>query len=87
MDSTQHQLPGRSKEPVPATTKPSHVFHESEAPHSTDGPSSNQPWQPRYDRRQSWSTEDYKHELQERMLNAEGHLDSGFSEKSEEHQK
>lgn len=37
-------------------------------------------WQPRFDRRQSWSNQDRKHYLQERLLNVEGSRERGFTE-------
>lgn len=37
-------------------------------------------WQPRLDRRQSWSNQDRKHYLQERLLNVEGSRERGFTE-------
>lgn len=37
-------------------------------------------WQPRFDRRSSWSNQDRKHELQGRLLNVEGSRERGFTE-------
>ena len=41
-------------------------------------------WQPRFDRRQSWSTQEYKHEMQKRMQTGGADEDkpgSGFTER------
>jgi hypothetical protein len=47
---------------------------------------SDQSWKPRFDRRQSWSQEDQKHLLQERLLeHAEIGRETGFTETGSSH--
>jgi hypothetical protein len=51
---------------------------ESSKPES---PASNRDdWKPTFDRRQSWSSQDQKHQLQERLLGSEQGKEMGFTE-------
>ncbi|KAJ5619486.1 hypothetical protein N7510_003470 [Penicillium lagena] len=48
---------------------------------SEDDQKQDQPWKPRPDRRQSWSVQDYKHELQDQMVRAQQQGEqTGFTE-------
>ncbi|KAJ5974398.1 hypothetical protein N7481_011608 [Penicillium waksmanii] len=95
MQSTSHQgsLPDRSRDHIVAETNPTpSQAHESTPDHSlrerndrvtaeAEAEAEAEPtWQPRFDRRQSWSTQDRKHQLQERLLNVEGSRERGFTE-------
>ncbi|KAJ6128221.1 hypothetical protein N7471_009438 [Penicillium samsonianum] len=42
--------------------------------------SSEKSWKPTFDRRQSWSNEDRKHQLQERLYGSEKGREMGFTE-------
>jgi hypothetical protein len=46
---------------------------------------SGQPWQPKVNRRQSWSQEDQKHQQQERLLDIEQGRETGFTETGLDH--
>ncbi|KAJ5238755.1 hypothetical protein N7468_003374 [Penicillium chermesinum] len=82
--ATPHSLPDRSREQTaPTTAVPFDVPRDSENPYSTKEPAAEPSWQPRLDRRQSWSDQDRKHELQERLLDMEAGRELGFSEKHE----
>ncbi|KAE8347132.1 hypothetical protein BDV24DRAFT_122885 [Aspergillus arachidicola] len=73
-------LPGNSTSSKPyindqeALPRTSDVDHDSQ--HSSEG------WKPRLDRRQSWSEEDRKHELQAWLLGVEEGRKTGFTESS-----
>ena len=62
----------------PATTNTSNDVHGTV--NSVQDTVSGQAWKPKFDRRQSWSDQDHKHELQERLLNVEEGRETGFSE-------
>lgn len=77
--SPQGSFPDRSREQrsLPLET----VSHESQEPQGgKDKNVSEQNWTPRFDRRQSWSAEDQKHQMQERFMQVEQGRESGFSE-------
>ncbi|KAJ5698369.1 hypothetical protein N7462_000374 [Penicillium macrosclerotiorum] len=80
MQPTSHQglFPDRTKDPVSTQTSSSSQPHESPDP-SPEAPSQ-QSWKPRFDRRQSWSNEDHKHQLQERLLDVKSGQQAGFTE-------
>lgn len=83
MQSTSHQgpLPDRTKEHPFAAEKPS-VGNDLAEINPHPKVASEQPWEPKFDRRQSWSQQDRKHELQERLLGVEKGREMGFSETS-----
>ena len=71
---------------LPATreTSPPTTYQSSEAGQRQSEPDQkqDQPWKPRVDRRQSWSTEDHKHELQEQWVRAQQKGEQmGFTER------
>ncbi|KAJ5134280.1 hypothetical protein N7448_000696 [Penicillium atrosanguineum] len=81
MQSTIHQgpFPDRSREQ--ATPPFETVSHENHEPQDVKEETvSEQNWTPRVDRRQSWSHEDQKHQMQERLMQVEQGRESGFSE-------
>ncbi|KAJ5739430.1 hypothetical protein N7533_012214 [Penicillium manginii] len=90
MQSTSHQgsLPDRSRDHTTTTEinpAPSQAHDSSDSHRKSDDRLEAQAdaeptWQPRFDRRQSWSTQDYKHQLQERLLNVEESRERGFTE-------
>ncbi|KAJ5099335.1 hypothetical protein N7532_006336 [Penicillium argentinense] len=86
METTAHQgsFPDRSEakdQPVSAGAVENTPFsNQSHDRQSSDGEDRESTWKPRFDRRQSWSNEDRKHQLQERLLNVEGSRERGFSE-------
>lgn len=86
MQSTTHQTsyPDRTREQGLSST-PVVSSEEPEISHSTQDPVSDQPWEPKFDRRQSWSHQDRKHELQERLLGVQEGTETGFSEEGHEH--
>ena len=47
-------------------------------PQDDSGPEKS--WKPTFDRRQSWSNQDRKHQLQERLLGVERGKETGFTE-------
>jgi hypothetical protein len=82
MQTNSHQgpFPDRSTE---QTTPPMQtVSDESHEPPSVNQEAvTEQTWVPRFDRRQSWSQEDRKHQMQERLMEeVEQGRESGFSE-------
>lgn len=81
MQSTSRQgpFPDRSRE---QTTAPlGTVSHESHEPKGVEEEAaSEQTWTPRFDRRQSWSQQDRKHLMQERLMEVQQGRESGFSE-------
>ena len=82
MQSTSFEgpFPNRSKEQaIPAEQMPQSRNEPKEANTDRDA-MSEQPWVPRLDRRQSWSHQDHKHQLQERLLDVEQGRETGFSE-------
>ncbi|CEJ62183.1 hypothetical protein PMG11_10691 [Penicillium brasilianum] len=85
MQSTiqQDSIPNRIREPPVSTTQPRDL--SSSESHQPPDPNpdavSDSSWKPRFDRRQSWSHEDQKHQLQERLLNVEQGRETGFTEK------
>jgi hypothetical protein len=95
MQSTSHQgsLPDRSRDhtvtaetnPTPSqahepTDHPLRERNDRVAAEAEDEAEAEPTWQPRFDRRQSWSMQDRKHQLQERLLNVEGSRERGFTE-------
>ncbi|KAJ5183138.1 hypothetical protein N7492_000754 [Penicillium capsulatum] len=82
MQSTSHHgtstVEDRTREPSfhAEKTSPGEDVNQRSA---SDG-ASEQPWQPRFDRRHSWSQEDRKHELQGRLLRVGQDRETGFSE-------
>ncbi|KAJ5407885.1 hypothetical protein N7509_001768 [Penicillium cosmopolitanum] len=93
MQSTSHQgsLPDRSRDhtvtteanPTPSQAHEStdHSLRERNDRVAAEAEAeAESTWQPRFDRRQSWSTQDRKHQLQERLLNVEGSRERGFTE-------
>lgn len=85
MQSTTHQssYPDRTREQG-VSSKPNISSEEPDASHSSHDPISDQPWEPKFDRRQSWSHQDRKHELQERLLGVQEGTEMGFSEEDHE---
>lgn len=51
-----------------------------EPPSANQEAVSEQTWVPRLDRRQSWSQQDQKHQMQEPLMEVEQGRESGFSE-------
>ncbi|KAJ5105058.1 hypothetical protein NUU61_002405 [Penicillium alfredii] len=49
-----------------------------------DNSSSEQTWIPTPNRRQSWSSQDHKHQLQDRLLDVEKGSETGFTETDSE---
>lgn len=47
---------------------------------SRDNSTPEKSWKPMIDRRQSWSNQDHKHQLQERLLRSEKGKELGFTE-------
>ncbi|KAJ5874576.1 uncharacterized protein N7529_003006 [Penicillium soppii] len=47
---------------------------------SQDNTGPEKSWKPTFDRRQSWSSQDHKHQLQERLLDSEKGKEMGFTE-------
>ncbi|KAJ5381162.1 uncharacterized protein N7496_003590 [Penicillium cataractarum] len=84
MQSTIQQNPiaDRARESAASTTQ-SRDLSSSES-HQLPDPNSDtvsdSSWKPRFDRRQSWSHEDQKHQLQERLLIVEQGWETGFTE-------
>ncbi|KAJ6107732.1 hypothetical protein N7523_009055 [Penicillium sp. IBT 18751x] len=72
-------FPDRSRE---QTTLPlEHEPHDSHKPQGAkDDIVPEQNWTPQLDRRQSWSAQDQKHQMQERFMQVEQGRESGFSE-------
>ncbi|KAJ5176542.1 uncharacterized protein N7482_002419 [Penicillium canariense] len=87
MQSTSHHglIPDRSKEPMESATQTLSSSDPQELPDPNPEAESNQSWKPRFDRRQSWSNEDHKHQLQERLLDVEQGRATGFTETGPEH--
>lgn len=81
MQSTSHQgsFPDRTREqttpPMQTVSKENH-----DLPGANQEAVSEHPWSPRFDRRQSWSQQDQKHQMQERLMEVEKGRESGFSE-------
>ena len=81
----QCRVPDQTK----GQTAPAEQLSQSNNPHdavrtnhnATSDATSDQNWLPHLDRRQSWSREDCKHQLQERLLDVEQGRETGFSEK------
>lgn len=83
--TSQTSIPDRSRDsrvrpdetmtaiPSTQTTTPS-----SQSQHR--GSASDEPWKPSFDRRQSWSIEDRKHQAQERLMDVVLGQESGFTE-------
>ncbi|KAJ6004748.1 hypothetical protein N7540_012547 [Penicillium herquei] len=79
MMQSSNTFPDRTgKQDPPAQTPPRASDNPSEDTHEKS-------WQPKMDRRQSWSNEDRKHLLQGRLLNMEEGRQMGFSEASHGH--
>lgn len=80
--STSHQgasaLPDRSSE-YSFSAKDNSTRNDG-AEVSSQNFTSEQSWEPRFDRRHSWSQEDRKHELQDRLLRVDKGSERGFSE-------
>jgi hypothetical protein len=53
---------------------------DTEIPSPGDHANPEKSWKPTFDRRQSWSNEDRKHQLQERLLGSEKGKETGFTE-------
>ena len=79
----QTAFPDRTRDHNPPPPKVS--SDDPELPHYDHKADDDQPWQPNPDRRQSWSTQDRKHLLQERLLGMQEGREMGFSESSHEH--
>lgn len=62
---------GSSSEAPPAVSTSSQEIHDPE-----------QQWKPKFNRQQSWSEEDKKHELQRWLLSVEHGKETGFTETS-----
>jgi hypothetical protein len=81
MQSSSHQgpFPDRSREQTTAPLET--VSHESHEPQGVEEEGVSEPtWTPHFDRRQSWSQQDRKHLMQERLMEVEQGRESGFSE-------
>ncbi|KAL2014535.1 hypothetical protein VTN00DRAFT_2060 [Thermoascus crustaceus] len=52
-------------------------------PYSSSGEAEGKQWKPSINRQQSWSAQDMKHMLQERLLGIEKGKESGFTEASQ----
>lgn len=88
IQAQQDPFPDRTREPMASTTQPQSL--SSSDPHplpdSNQDTESDQSWKPRFDRRQSWSQEDQKHLLQERLLvHVEIGQETGFTETGSSH--
>lgn len=82
MQSTGHQgasaLPDRSKDYFSSTDEKS--SSDAKMREISKSSTSGQSWEPKFDRRHSWSQEDRKHELQGRLLSVDRGSEKGFSE-------
>lgn len=68
-------MPSNSRPSSSDTTNPA-----DSAPNSATGRGEKKPWAPSVNRRQSWSEQDMKHQMQARLLQAEKGKESGFTE-------
>ncbi|KAJ5199455.1 hypothetical protein N7491_011340 [Penicillium cf. griseofulvum] len=78
------QLPNTGKEHtviLPCAQKPnSSTDTTGSSGLSREGTSSEKSWKPSIDRQHSWSNEDRKHQLQERLYGSEKRKEMGFTE-------
>ncbi|KAJ5794570.1 hypothetical protein N7457_001169 [Penicillium paradoxum] len=77
-----HQFMATQKEHIVLSLSHNHT-HSADA--TSSGPnrkdaSPEKSWKPKLDRQQSWSNEDRKHQLQERLLGSEKGKETGFTE-------
>lgn len=63
---------------LPFTPKPTTDIAGPPSPQDDVAPEKS--WKPTFDRRQSWSNQDHKHQLQERLLGFEKGKEMGFTE-------
>lgn len=63
---------------LPFTPKPTATDVVESSSHDDAVPEKS--WKPTFDRRQSWSNQDQKHQLQERLLGFEKGKETGFTE-------
>lgn len=85
MQSTTHQtpIPDRSRDTRDPPNEHSTPINHSQSSNpdlSKSRVSSDKPWKPSFDRRQSWSNEDRKHQAQERLMDVVPGEESGFTE-------
>lgn len=82
MQSTSHQdpFPDRPREQRALTTEDISSSDTQSSSHPNRDPVSEQTWKPSLDRRQSWSNQDRKHQLQERLMSVDKGQESGFTE-------
>ncbi|KAJ5958948.1 uncharacterized protein N7479_006098 [Penicillium vulpinum] len=78
------QFPNTGKEhtvilPFNQNTNPSTNTARPSGPYR-DNTSTEKSWKPSFDRQHSWSTQDHKHQLQERLHGSEKGKEMGFTE-------
>lgn len=82
MQSTSHQgpFPDRPREQRVPTTEDISSSDTQRSSHPNRDAVSEQTWKPSLDRRQSWSNQDRKHQLQERLMSVDKGQERGFTE-------
>ncbi|KAJ5577707.1 uncharacterized protein N7459_006671 [Penicillium hispanicum] len=83
--SPRGPFPDRAKEQTVPAGQNDHSSDESEAVGANQDAGLDKRWTPKFDRRQSWSQEDQKHQMQERLLGVEQGPETGFSETRQDH--
>lgn len=77
-DGPLPDTPEAQKVTLPFTPNPSPTDIVGSSSHDDAVPEKS--WKPTFDRRQSWSDQDRKHQLQERLLGCEKGKEMGFTE-------
>ncbi|KAF3396497.1 hypothetical protein F1880_007251 [Penicillium rolfsii] len=88
IQAQQGPFPDRTRETMASATQPQSLSSSDSHPRPdpNQSPESDQSWKPKFDRRQSWSQEDQKHQLQERLVvHVEMGQETGFTETGPSH--